>query len=97
MMDIYFFLKTLILTVALVIVLQVKIGEQTLEDQAVTVFRSSVVEEPLRKVAEGGAKFARKVVLLTQEKINGDKSKKEKETSSEKKSGFRFNWDSQNN
>lgn len=98
MMDFYFFLKTLILTVALVVVLQVKIGEETLEDQAVMVFRSSIVEEPIRKVAQGGAKLVRNVVKLTQEKINGaGSSEKEAEPTSKKKSGFRLNWDSQEN
>lgn len=95
MMDLYFFLKTIILTVALVIVLQVKVGERTLEDQAVNAFRSSIIEEPLTNVAKGGAQIVRRVVLLTQEKINGTKDEKENQTSSKKKSGFRFSWDSQ--
>lgn len=95
MMDIYFFLKTLILTLALIIVLQLKVGEHTLEDRAVSVFKSSIVEEPLTKIAQGGALLVRRAVFLIQEKINGGEEKKESETSPKKKSGFKFIWDSQ--
>lgn len=96
MMDLYFFLKTLLLTLALVLVLQMKVvGDQTLEDQAMMVFHSSVVEQSLSKVAQGGAKIARNLINFAQEKINGKKDEKKNQTSQEKKkSGFRFIWDS---
>lgn len=95
MMDLYFFFKTLILTIALVVVLQIKIGDQTIENQAVSLFRSSGMEAPLLDIAQGGASLARGAISYVQEKVNGKSEKAKDKSATEKKSGFRFNWDSQ--
>jgi hypothetical protein len=89
MLDLYFFLKTFILTIALILVLQMKIGNRSLEDRAVMAFKSSVIEEPLTAVAEGGAKLIRTTVKKIQDRIDGKKPEEKKS------SGFRFNWSSQ--
>ncbi len=95
MMDLYFFLKTLILTIALVVLLQIKVGEQTIENQAVALFRSSAIEAPLVGVVQGGAKLTREAITYIQEKVNGKDEKAKEKSSPQKKSGFKFNWDSQ--
>ena len=94
MMDFYFFLKTLTLTLAFIILMQIKIGNKSLEDQALMVFRSSVIEEPLTKIAHGGVKMARDAVKAIQDKINGSPSAREEENKNQKRSGFKFNWNS---
>lgn len=93
MMDFYFFLKTLALTMAVVILMQIKVGGKSLEDQALMFFRSSMIEEPLTKMAHGGVKMARDAVKAIQDKINGASSAREENTE-QKRSGFRFNWNS---
>ena len=95
MMDFYFFLKTMALTLAVVILMQIKIGNKSLEDQALMFFRSSMVEEPLTKMAHGGVKMARDAVKAIQDKINGTSSSEQEEKANQKRSsGFRFNWNS---
>jgi|FLYM01.1.fsa_nt_gi hypothetical protein len=93
MMDLYFFVKTFILTVALVVLLQLKIGSHSLEEQATMLFRGSLIATPLNAIAQGGAQFTRDMISGIQEKIDGPKKNQPKEASKAKASGFKFSWD----
>ena len=106
MIDLYFFLKCLVMTVVLILLLQIKIGDRTLEDKALIYFRGSEFSEPLDKIAKGGAKVVQSSLRSLKSKIKsglsdeeesqkleGQSSAKNSEDSSKKKSsGFRFNW-----
>ena len=56
------FARTLVFTLVVVILLQVKIGEFTLEQRAIDWYRSSSVTQPVQQVADGGAKIVRDAV-----------------------------------
>lgn len=49
-------LKSLAFTLLIVLLLQVKVGNDTLEDRAVFWFRSSPLVQPMQKVVDGGVK-----------------------------------------
>lgn len=51
--------KSLAVTLVIVLLLQVKIGHDTLEDRAVFWFRSSPLVQPMQKVVDGGVKVVR--------------------------------------
>jgi hypothetical protein len=61
MMDFMFFVKTFIFTVAIVLVLQIQVGEGTLETHALGWVQSSSVTQPLNYVARGAAKLTNDV------------------------------------
>lgn len=52
-------LKSLAVTIVIVLLLQIKVGNDTLEDRAVFWFRSSPTVQPLQTVVNGGVKFVR--------------------------------------
>ena len=54
--------KTLAFTVVIVLLLQVKVGNDTLEDRAVFWFRSSPLIEPIQTVVDGGARLVRNTI-----------------------------------
>lgn len=57
--DLFFFLKCLFLTVVLVVLMQIRIGEYTLEDRFLNWAHESAIVTPLQDVAHGGAKVLR--------------------------------------
>jgi hypothetical protein len=57
MSELFFCLKTLVLTIALVMVMQIRVGEQTLESHAMAFFQSSSIVTPLNSVAQGAGKL----------------------------------------
>lgn len=56
MLDFMFFVKTLIVTVLLVSLMQIKAGEMTIENHAAHWVKTTPLTEPLRSTAEAGAK-----------------------------------------
>lgn len=54
MSDILFFIKTLFITFIFIVVLQVKVGDLTLEQRAAHWARTSEVMEPVKQAARGG-------------------------------------------
>lgn len=52
-------IKSLALTLFIVILLQVKIGDDTLEDRAVFWFRSTPLVQPVQVAVDGGARLVR--------------------------------------
>lgn len=59
--------KSLALTVFIVLLLQIKVGDSTVEEKAVFWFRSSPMVEPMQKVVDGGVK----VLKTTFGKVTG--------------------------
>ena len=59
MTDIYFFLKTMALTIAIVLVMQIEVGTRTLEGHAMSWVQSSAVVAPLKTVARGASKLVK--------------------------------------
>ncbi len=57
MSDLIFFIKMLVLTVALVIVSQIQIGQRSLENHAMSWVQSSSLVKPLNGTVRGGAKL----------------------------------------
>jgi hypothetical protein len=57
--DFLFFFKTFTLTVVLVVLMQLQIGEKTIENHALGFVQSSAVVQPLNGVAKGAAKLAK--------------------------------------
>ncbi len=53
MSEVFFVLKTLIVTIAIVLLLQIRIGRSTLEQHSLTWLHSSTAVEALRGVADG--------------------------------------------
>ena len=52
--DLLFFIKTIVLTLVVIMLLQIKVGEHTLEQRATTWARKSAVAASLQEVAHGG-------------------------------------------
>ncbi|MCB0408057.1 MAG: hypothetical protein KDD34_07635 [Bdellovibrionales bacterium] len=51
--------KSIAVTILIVLLLQIKIGNDTVEDQAVFWFRSSSIVQPIQTVVDGGVKLIR--------------------------------------
>jgi hypothetical protein len=58
--ELMFFVKSLVITFVIVLVLQIKIGESTVEKKISSTIRSSSVGEYLTEVAQGGVNVASK-------------------------------------
>lgn len=54
--DLYFFFKTIIMTAVFVLLLQIKIGDSTLEQRSMIWIQNSIVVDNLRSVASGAVK-----------------------------------------
>ena len=77
MMDIFFFIKTFILTIAIVLVMQVQVGDRSIETQAMSWVHSSGVGSPLGDVARGASRMthdlSRKITGLISNHVEKDK------------------------
>lgn len=93
MMDLFFFLKTLMVTALVILALQLQVGQRSLEQHAMMFVNSSSFTAPLNQAAKGGAKLIRESVAAIHSKIS---SKESKNPNEEKRSRFRFSWDSNN-
>ena len=58
MFNFLFILKTFLFSLALLLVLQIKMGNDTLEEKAMYYLQDSAVVYPLRDVAEGAVRVA---------------------------------------
>lgn len=59
MLDFMFFVKTLALTFLLMVALQTRVGEGTIEDHAMNFVRTSALTQPLHRIASSGAQVIR--------------------------------------
>jgi len=58
MSEILFCIKTFVLTVAIVLAMQIQVGERTIESHALAWVQTSPLVQPLNRVAQGAAKAA---------------------------------------
>jgi hypothetical protein len=79
MMDLFFFVKTFFLTIAIVLMMQIQVGSTSIENHAMSFVQSSAVVGPLNTVARGAAKMIRDVTntISNEVKKNTKKNKKE--------------------
>lgn len=54
-------IRSIIFTILLITLLQIQVGNKTLESHAVLFFKSSSVGEPLNMVVQGGIKLAKEL------------------------------------
>ena len=59
MFQIISLIKSIAVTILIVLLLQIKIGNDTIEDQAVFWFHSSSLVQPMQTVVDGGVKLIR--------------------------------------
>lgn len=90
MSEFVFFLKLFGLTIALVLVMQIQVGEVSLEDHAMSFVQSSSITSPLNAVAHGGAKMFRDASSRIHAAIVHKPQKYKKEEA--KASSFRWDW-----
>ena len=69
--ELKFFVKTFLIGLVAIILMQLKVGESTVETHAISFVQSSAIVEPLRAVADGGAKALRDGYVFSKNKING--------------------------
>ncbi|NJM10057.1 MAG: hypothetical protein HC883_03990 [Bdellovibrionaceae bacterium] len=82
MMDLFFFIKTFILTIVLVLAMQIQVGPRTIENHAMSFVQSSVVVAPLNTIARGAAKLVRDVTQNVSARVKQNTKKNKKERSS---------------
>jgi hypothetical protein len=56
--EFFFVLKTMVFTIALILCLQIKIGQTTIEQRSLTWMRQSIAIDALRGVADGAVSVA---------------------------------------
>ena len=67
--DLFFVLKSVLITVAIVVLLQIKVGPKTAEDHFVDWLHHSAVTQQLQGVAEGAVKSGREGVALASQML----------------------------
>jgi hypothetical protein len=90
MSEITFFLKTFVLTVAVVLVMQIQVGESSLESHTMSWVQTSAIVAPINAAAEGGAKVVRDFITYVHAQLDKRKGKHKKE---EVKATSTFRWD----
>jgi hypothetical protein len=93
MNDFLFFIKAFLLTLVLVLLLQIRIGEQTVEAHTMGWVQSSVVVTPLNHAAQGAAKIVRDLTTALYNGVRGHEKKDDrdrKDKKEERRSSFRW-------
>lgn len=70
MFDFFFFVKSILVAILLVALLQIKVGDSTLETRTTNFIQASGVIMPLQSVADGGVKAFRDSVNWVAREIN---------------------------
>ena len=91
MMDLLFFIKTFIFTIAVVLVMQIQVGNKSLETHAVSWVQTSGLSAPLSEVARGGAKLTHDFTHRVSDLIHDNVNKNKKEDSRIKRESS-FRW-----
>jgi hypothetical protein len=91
MSEFAFFVKTFAITIAIVLVMQIQVGERSLEGHAMTWVQSSAITGPLNGVKRGAAKMAHDLSHRISETIHNNVSKNKKEDSNLTKESP-FHW-----
>ncbi|MGE4133197.1 MAG: hypothetical protein AB7F86_16260 [Bdellovibrionales bacterium] len=69
MSDVLFFLRILVFTIGLVLLMQIQVGDHSIEQRAQAWVRSSNVVEPLNGVAKGASKLLHEAKQKIKQKI----------------------------
>jgi hypothetical protein len=91
MIDFMYFIKMLALTVAIVIVMQLQVGTNTLETHALNFVQSSAITGPLHGAARGAAKVTHDISHKVADMIHHNVNKNKKDDS-RLKSESPFPW-----
>lgn len=70
MLDFMFFVKTMALTFLIMIAMQTKWGDSTVEDHAMEFIRSSALTQPLHRMASSGAHAVRESTKWLAKQVN---------------------------
>lgn len=92
MMDFLFFVKTFALTLVIVLVMQIQVGNKSIENHALGFVQSSTVVSPLNSVAAGGAKLIRDTTRAISASIRGRNNQTTKPKKEDGKSSFKWLW-----
>ena len=79
MMDFMFFVKTFLLTIAIVLLMQLQVGSKSIETHAMMFVQSSTIASPLNSVARGAAKMARDLTQKISSRVQSNTKKAKKE------------------
>lgn len=79
MNDVIFFLKTFVLTVAIVLVMQIEVGHRSIEGHAMSWVQSSAIVSPLNTVARSAGKMVHDGFDSISKAVKSKFSKKKKE------------------
>lgn len=90
MMDFLFFIKAFLLTLILVLLMQIQVGERTVESHTMGWVQSSVIIMPLNNVAQGAAKMIRDATTALYNGVKGTEKKEKKDKKEERRSSFRW-------
>lgn len=69
MSDIFFFVKTFVLTVAIIVLMQIEVGQRSIESHALSWIHTSPIIAPLNGAAKGASKLIRDTYDSIQKKI----------------------------
>ena len=75
MSEVFFCIKTFVLTIAIVMVMQVQVGDRTLENHALAWVQTSPMVTPLNTVAHGAAKMIKEMTSKAQDRLHHYKRK----------------------
>lgn len=87
-MDFMFFIKTVFLTVAIVLLMQIQVGKQTIETHTLSWVQSSAITGPINTVAKGAGKLIHDITEQIHESIHHNVKKGSKDDSQKKSSSF---------
>lgn len=87
MMDFLFFVKTFCLTIVLVVLMQIQVGQSSIESHALGWVQHSAVVSPLNQTAHGAAQLIRDLTGYISQSLKKKESKDKKE---ETRSSFRW-------
>lgn len=92
MSEFIFFVKCFALTVAIVLVMQIQVGERTVESHAMSWVHTSALVQPMNTAARGGAKVIKDLTEKVYGSVakNSKKEKDKKEKEEAKSSSFRW-------
>ena len=94
MVDFFFFVKTLLLTIFVVLLLQIEVGKKTVETHVHDWMAGSVAAGFLGNAAHGGANFLKDASFKITKKIKEHIGMKQRHESPEvKASHFKWNWE----
>lgn len=90
MTDFLFFIKTILFTLIVVLLMQIQVGERTVEDHAMSWVQTSVIVSPLNGVAQGAAQAIRDLTTALYNGVRGGEKKDKKDKKEERRSSFRW-------